>query len=262
MGEEKTKEKEKCGGVVCLKYTLCVYNFVFLLSGCTVFGLGLWTVLDKFDFIQLMSSGTYQATTWLLVSTGLLSIGTALLGYTAIAMESRGLLASYTILLVLVFMFESVIGLLAYVYQDQLEPDLISTLGETFINDYKEGSAVDRVQEQYTCCGVSSFTDWAGSPWSLNHPQLKVPDSCCKTVSPGCGWRDHPSNIQYTGCLHRFSYELSVHLRLVGSISLGIALLQVLGVLLTSCLFSKLHRDDKYSPVMTSSRDRAWSGQS
>ena len=136
-----------------------------------------------------------QATTWLLVATGLLSVISALLGYTAIALESRCLLASvfiilytmlyydhdgdgdadddlgytaialesrcllasvtlpnydilykmdndddggddigytaialeryfddnlgpqYTILLVLVFMFESVIGLLAYVYQ-------------------------------------------------------------------------------------------------------------------------------------------------
>ena len=35
-----------------------------------------------------------QATTWLLVSTGLLSVLTALLGYTAIARESRCLLAS------------------------------------------------------------------------------------------------------------------------------------------------------------------------
>ena len=98
-----------------------------------------------------------QATTWLLVATGLLSVISALLGYTAIALDSRCLLASvtlpnydilynmdndddggddigytaialeryfddnlgpqYTILLVLVFMFESVIGLLAYVYQ-------------------------------------------------------------------------------------------------------------------------------------------------
>jgi len=232
------------------------------MSGCAVSGLGLWTLLDKFDFIQLMTNGTYQATTWLLLCTGILSICTALLGYTAIAMESRCLLASYTVLLVLVFIFESVIGLLAYVYQDELEPDLTLTLGQTFIQSYSPGKSVDRVQEQYSCCGVSSFTDWEGSPWIQEHPELKVPDSCCKTISPGCGWRDHPSNIQYTGCLHRFSHELRLHLKLVGCISVGIALLQILGVILTSCLFSKLHREDKYSPVLPSETQRSWSAQS
>ena len=110
---------------------------------------------------------------------------------------------------------------------------------------------------------------------------MAVPDSCCKTVSSGCGIRDHPSNIPYVGCihryfinilkyvclvinhiLHRFSAELSLHLMLVGSVSLGIALLQVLGVILTSCLFSKLHKLDKYTPVRygrTTSNGRYWS---
>ena len=60
----------------------------------------------------------------------------------------------------------------------------------------------------------------------------------------------------------RFTQELTLHLKLLGSISLGIALLQVghgvlyrnagdfqvIGVILTSCLFSRLHRLDKYSP--------------
>lgn len=267
MGRREGKvEEEGCPSASCLKYTLCVYNFIFLLSGCTVCGLGLWTLLEKLDFIQLMTNGTYEATTWLLVSTGLLSVLTALLGYTAIARESRCLLASYTILLVLVFMFESVIGLLAYVYQEQLEPDLERSLGSTFILGYSdsglEGSPVDRVQQQYLCCGVHSFSDWEGSPWQVLHPGLKVPDSCCKSVSPGCGFRDHPSNIQYTGCIHRFTQELTLHLKLLGSISLGIALLQVIGVILTSCLFSRLHRLDKYSPVLPTSPERAWSQHS
>jgi len=261
-GSGGTRKESAFGSATCLKYTLCVYNFIFLLSGCTICGLGLWTLLEKGEFIQLLTNSTYQATTWLLVATGLLSVISALLGYTAIALESRCLLASYTILLVLVFMFESVIGLLAYVYQEQLEPDLTSSLGQTFILQYEGGGAVDRVQEQHQCCGVQSFSDWAGSPWQVEHQELKVPDSCCKTVSKDCGWRDHPSNIHYTGCIHRFTGELSFHLKLLGSVSLGIALLQVIGVLLTSCLFSRLHRLDKYSPVLPSSPDRAWSQHS
>jgi hypothetical protein len=39
----------------------------------------------------------------------------------------------YTILLVLVFMFESITGLLAYVYQEQIDQDLNNYLASTFI---------------------------------------------------------------------------------------------------------------------------------
>ena len=42
----------------------------------------------------------------------------------------------YTILLVVVFISESVIGLLSYVYQDRLGPDLEDTLTQSFISSY------------------------------------------------------------------------------------------------------------------------------
>ena len=77
------------------------------------------------------------------------------------------------------------------------------------------------------------------SPWKDLNPDLKVPDSCCKSESPGCGVRDHPSNIPYTGCKHKFSAQLSDHLLLLGVVSLALALLQIFGVIFTSCLFSR-----------------------
>jgi len=250
MGDDKPA---KCVPTSCLKYSLCLYNFIFLLSGCVVCGLGLWTILEKWVFLQLMPSSTFEVTTWLLVCTGCLSVVTALLGYTAIAYESRVLLAMYTILLVIIFIFESVIGLLSYVYQEQIDQDLEDSLSDTFILTYSldrdNTEAVDKIQAQYSCCGSSGYSDWSSSPWHLAHPGQAVPDSCCKTFSPGCGVRDHPSNIAYTGCIHRFSASLSMHLVMVGTTSLGIALLQVLGISLTSCLFSTIHKIEKYSPV-------------
>ena len=59
------------------------------------------------------------------------------------------------------------------------------------------------VCDQYECCGAASYLDWADSAWSASQLVAKVPDSCCKSPGPGCGARDHPSNIHYTGCVHR-----------------------------------------------------------
>ena len=51
--------------------------------------------------------------------------------------RQRRILLQYTILLVLVFMFESITGLLAYVYQEQIQQDLNNHLADTFIQVVK-----------------------------------------------------------------------------------------------------------------------------
>ena len=62
----------------------------------------------------------------------------------------------YTILLVIIFMFESVIGLLSYVYQEQIDTDLQDSLRDTFINTYsldtENTQAVDKIQTKVIIC--------------------------------------------------------------------------------------------------------------
>ena len=76
--------------------------------------------------------------------------------------------------------------------------------------------------------------------WNISYCQLKVPDSCCKTISRFCGVRDHPSNIYYTGCAHKLSSMASKHLLLIGSIALVICLVEACGVILSLTLVRKL----------------------
>ena len=62
------------------------------------------------------------------------------------------LILQYTILLVIIFIFESVIGLLSYVYQEQIDEDLEDSLKDTFILHYTldndSTEAVDKIQSQ------------------------------------------------------------------------------------------------------------------
>ena len=56
------------------------------------------------------------------------------------------------ILIVMIFMVESVTGLLSYVYQDMIEEDLSNSLEKTFIQLYDEDrevtKAVDQIQQE------------------------------------------------------------------------------------------------------------------
>ena len=58
----------------------------------------------------------------------------------------------YTVLIVMLFMMESVIGLLSYVYQEQVARDLGDSLEDIFIHRYDDdrdvSEAVDEVQQQ------------------------------------------------------------------------------------------------------------------
>ena len=49
--------------------------------------------------------------------------------------------------------------------------------------------------------------------------------------------------------MFRFQASVSGHLTCICLASVCVALLQVAGTLLTSCLFSALHRRDKYAPA-------------
>jgi len=230
-----------------------------------VCGLGLWTVLDRWDMFTVLQCSVYQVSISLVIITGAVSVVVALIGYAAVAFESRTLLAWYTIFLVVIFVAESISGLLSYVYQENLGAELQENLHERFVDLYKTDDevrkSVDIIQEKFSCCGSESYQDWSKKTEGvhlLKHINTPVPDSCCKTPSPGCGVRDHPSNIHYTGCRHRLQDEMSGHLIIISIISVSIALLQILGISLTVPLFSALNKRDKYMICNNNGEARNW----
>ena len=52
---------------------------------------------------------------------------------------------------------------------------------------------------QHKCCGGLSYASWNTTLWKQmpENENLSVPESCCKTMTPFCGKRDHPSNIYH-----------------------------------------------------------------
>ena len=71
------------------------------------------------------------------------------------------LLLQYNILLVTIFIFQSVIGLLSYVYQEQVDADLEHSLKDNFILTYSldrhNTEAVDKIQAQVVNIDSSLF---------------------------------------------------------------------------------------------------------
>ncbi|ERL85453.1 hypothetical protein D910_02872 [Dendroctonus ponderosae] len=152
----------------------------------------------------------------------------------------------------------SVIKAVLYAYQfvfmHNVAEDVNLRLNSSFLENYNRNSktdSVDFIQENLHCCGAQTFSDWKYSRWIKGSPGIKnkVPDSCCKTPEFLCGKRDHPSNIYYAGCEERLAVILKVSLWVICAVSLGVSVLQVIGVVFGIKLFLKLEADDRnYNP--------------
>lgn len=111
---------------------------------------------------------------------------------------------------------------------------------------------------QFKCCGSNNSHDWMASVYisSKQAEDRVVPDSCCKTITPHCGKRDHPSNIykvevsgrhtskgeknqNHIFCLTRVAFlELSIDFHWLLSVATGCilpALIQPQGVCKCKC---------------------------
>uniref|UniRef100_A0A0K8SCE0 Tetraspanin n=1 Tax=Lygus hesperus TaxID=30085 RepID=A0A0K8SCE0_LYGHE len=222
-----------------------VFNFIFLLAGCGIIGLGLWTILYKHEYVVLLTNLTYPLTAYMLVAAGCLTLVAAFIGCCSVHKDNRCTLLLYIFLLLFIFLMEAMVGLLAFIYMNQVEGDLNHNLNATFVDNHgistRETNAIDRMQQEYKCCGASGFENYIDSRWRKegNITNL-VPDSCCKSVSEGCGKSNHPSNIPYTGCVHKLGEMVKQQLNIICGIGLGFSVIQIFGMVFSCYLYVKL----------------------
>lgn len=243
------EEKKETCGTICLKYLLFSFNFLFWLAGGVVMAVGVWALVEKSDYISLLSSKTYAASAYILVLAGAIVMVTGVLGCCATFKEQRRLLRVYFVLLLCIFLLEILAGVLAYIYYQQLNDELKQNLKKTMTENYNKTNhehitrAVDKLQQEFKCCGSNSSADWVESTYIRSGAKgRKVPDSCCKTITNLCGERDHPSNIYKVegGCITKLEKFILDHLKIIGAVGIGVACVQIIGMVFTCCLYRNL----------------------
>ncbi|XP_010901465.1 CD151 antigen [Esox lucius] len=252
MRMETKEENNSMCGTICLKYLLLTFNLLFWVTGGAVLTVGMWTLVDRSDYVSLLGSSSYSASAYVLVAAGAVVILTGVVGCCGTLRESRSLLVVYSILLLCIFLLEIAAGVLASVYYHQLDEELQQNLKETMVQKYQQPGeetitrAVDKLQQEFKCCGSNSSSDWSASPWILSPDNdRQVPDSCCKTPSEHCGRRDHPSNIYRVegGCITKLEKFILSQLKILGAVGIAIAFLQLVGMMLVCCLYRNLKEE-------------------
>ncbi|XP_031169390.1 tetraspanin-11 isoform X1 [Sander lucioperca] len=249
------KDNQEDWLTVCLKYLLFVFNFLFWVGGAAVLGVGVWTLVEKSDYLSLLASSTFAVSAYILILAGSLVVVTGFLGCCAVIREQKSCLSTYFFCLLFIFLIELVAGVLAYVYYQRLSEELKQHLNQTMKDNYAQPGkeaitlAVDRLQQDFKCCGSNNSHDWMVSVYisSKQAEDRVVPDSCCKTITLHCGKRDHPSNIYKVegGCITKLDQFLAEHLLIIGAVGIGVACLQLAGAVLTACFIYLLYKEEE-----------------
>lgn len=229
-------------GATTIKYLLFMFNFLFFISGIAVLTIGSIVKAKEPDYAYIGKD--VFGVSILLIVVGLLVAAIAFLGCCGAVRESRCMLYSFAGLLCLIFVMEFAGGIAAFVYKDALTAEAEKSLNSS-IYEYTNstGDVVkkqwDEMQSQLKCCGTFNYTDWKNV---LKNDS--VPISCCLKEEAKCGDGKvsmvNATGIYTTGCVDQIVDYVKSQAMLIGGIGIGIAFIQILGIVFACCLASAL----------------------
>ncbi|KAF3696222.1 Leukocyte surface antigen CD53 Cell surface glycoprotein CD53 Tetraspanin-25 [Channa argus] len=220
------------GCLKCLKYTMCIANFLCFMCGVGVLGFGVYMTIS-FKIAALTPSLAQFSISNILLITGIVITCVSFLGFLGALKENRCLLLTFFLLLFFLMLVELTIACVLLVYEkdigDWVSKDLTTGLesakGSTrnsteLLNDW------DLLQKTLDCCGVKNYTDWGKN----------VPASCCPEKC------DHPNNYRQKGCLDSMKTFFEENFLNTGISVIVLCVIEVLGMCFAMTLFCHISR--------------------
>lgn len=219
------------GCLKCLKYTMCVANFLCFICGVSVLGLGIYMHVTFKMATLLPTLSTFNIPN-VLMTTGIIITCVSFLGFLGALKENRCLLLTFFLLLFLLMLVELVAACLLLLYEDSIsmwvETDLTKGL-----KNAKEGpgnstytEAWNFAQKTLKCCGVNNSTDWG----------TRVPESCCDGIC------QTPPKYFKQGCFETLKNFFEENFLSTGIAVIVLCIIEVLGMCFAMTLFCHISR--------------------
>lgn len=252
------------GCSACLKYFMIIWNFIILILGIAIVGVGVWLVVDKDsgqfvdetlgeindDFIinysRVSDPSFFETLSYLLIAFGAVVVIIAFLGYCGAMRESQVLLAACFVCLFIIFGVLVGVGIWAYIEKDDVDIDqerlypVVKSMVDDAVKQYSKDAAskdfMDTLQDKFECCGGSNAAlDYAntGGP----------PDSCAMLyLTKGCVDPYFMHVRKHIGVKEWFGTKLTIAM----AVALGVAGSLIVAMILTLCLCCAVRRSGSY----------------
>ncbi|XP_062840835.1 tetraspanin-4 [Trichomycterus rosablanca] len=225
------------GCLCCVKYLMFMFNLIFWLGGCGLFGVGVWLSFNQSEFSSLpLSFPSLSAANLLLVAGGVTMV-TGFLGCLGALKEQRCLLMTFFVILLLLFLTEVTLILILGIFHKELDQkakdDLIKGMKDYSTNEGLQRSW-DNMQRIFKCCGVSNHTDWHNTTSTGQLPQ-----SCCRDHTDPCHRWEEP-------CYEKAKALLLSNITSVLGFGVCLGIVQILALVFSMLMYCQILRAEKY----------------
>ncbi|XP_050436484.1 CD63 antigen [Adelges cooleyi] len=231
-----------------IKYLLFIFNLIIFLSGILLLSVGL-SIRNVFNQYEQFLNEHYFTAPSLLIILGLIVLTVSFFGCCGTLKENYCMMLTFGFLLATCFIMELTGGLAGFILSERARTVVTLNLHET-MKLYNKTTQIthiwDKLQTTLHCCGAEKLEDW--------YPILdnKLPMSCCGTRygvidHQTCSTSDPTADVFKQPCYESLSMIVRENASTLGCVAMGIAFLQMLGIVL-SCSLSKSIRSS-YKPV-------------
>ncbi|XP_053624383.1 CD63 antigen [Plodia interpunctella] len=223
------------GGMSCVKYLLFLFNLLFAITGLIILIVGIRAEIKSAPYVDLADENFYTSGPIVLIIVGVIVFIVAFFGCCGAVKENHCMIVTFSVFLLIIFVAELGVGIAGYVKQKDLAANLERRLNDT-IADYPNNPNVketfDIIQTDLQCCGVRGPEDWHNAT---------LPNSCCSAldIKPNGAVSECIINgpaVHKTGCLEAIRDNMQTIAAVLGGVGLGIAIVQLLGVIFACCL--------------------------
>jgi len=246
-------------GTKCVQYLFFAFNFLFFALGIAVLGVGIYSRIETDTWKELINEDTYMQAANLLIAAGVIVAILGFFGCCGACKRWNWMLVLYAIMVIVIFILEIAGGIYAYTKRDTIQKSLETQLKEGINQNYGQAGtaaegmtkAIDAFQKQAKCCGSTGPGNWKTSKWYTKNSRSGdwVPDSCCKTITKDCGKNQaaNSDKIHNLGCVVQGKQYAKDNLWLIGGVGVGIAVVQLLGIIFSLLLCKAYRADEKPS---------------
>lgn len=242
-----------------VKYLLFLFNMLFWSISLVMVGIGVYARVMKHAEAAMACLAVDPAI--LLIVVGALMFLITFCGCIGSLRENISLLQTFSICLTLVFLLQLVAGVLGFVFSDKARSKVSEIIDSAIIHyrdDLDLQNLIDYGQKQFSCCGGISYKDWSHNMYfncTLENPsreRCSVPYSCClrtteKVINTMCGhgmqdleYLAAEEYIYTNGCIDKLVNWIHSNLFLLGGVALGLAIPQLVGILLSQILINQI----------------------
>jgi len=221
------------GKMSVIKYLMFFFNFLFWLSGLVLIVIGA-IIRDKYgDYFSYADNKFANAAVFIII-VGVVVFIIGFLGCCGAVKENYCMVTTFAVLLAIIFILEIVAGALGFTYKKKVDSVAKAALDKA-VTQYGtvegEKKLLDWAQDAFKCCGSAGANDYVKSTNATLCAVGKGVASCHKGGK--C-----TGQLYSDGCRKGFIDFIKGKLVVIGAVAVGIAFIQLLGIIF-ACFLMK-----------------------